>query len=79
MAVNWATHKPNFPQIGDCYMDLGARVNYTWTGLNWVEITDDKFIPSAAALVPTNEQLEKHPSLKQAWDEYIVIRKLLGL
>lgn len=35
--------------------------------------------PDKRHLVPSEEQLEKHPTLKQAWDEYIVIRKLLGL
>lgn len=42
--------------------------------LVWADPPFDK-----AELVPSEEQLEKHPTLKQAWDEYIVIRKLLGL
>ncbi len=28
---------------------------------------------------PTNKQLMQHPSLKSAWDEYMVIKSLLGL
>jgi len=37
------------------------------------------WVNTPRALVPTPEQLEEHPALKQAWEEYMVIRKLLGL
>jgi hypothetical protein len=33
----------------------------------------DEFTP------PTDEQLEKHPALKEAWEEFLVIKRLLGV
>ena len=71
--------KPANPVVGECYIDLSTGVSYTWTGFDWAKIIDSKLIPLEATLSPTDEQLEKHPSLKQAWDEYLVIRKLLGI
>jgi len=37
------------------------------------------WVDAPRELLPTPEQLEEHPALKQAWEEYMVIRKLLGL
>jgi hypothetical protein len=28
---------------------------------------------------PTRNEMEKHESLKSAWEEYLVVRKLIGL
>lgn len=77
--IRWSISQPSCPLIGDCYTDLMTGKSMVWTGTSWAEITDGRMIPSDALMTPTEEQLEKHPSLKEAWDEYIVIRKLLGI
>lgn len=74
----------NYPQldsagpytIGGCHIDHNTGQLYVWTGAKWelVEDTD-----SLAQLIPTIDELAEHPSLKQAWEEYLVIRKLLGI
>ncbi len=40
---------------------------------------DGTWVSPPPVLIPTDKELEEHPTLKQAWDEYMVIRKLLGL
>ena len=76
----WHLNKPETPAIGDCYYDESFQTIYIWTGTQWqatfasppADYIDRKFLP-------TKEQLDNHPALNRAWDEYLVIRKLLGL
>jgi hypothetical protein len=37
----------------------------------WVNLTVERLIPS-------KEELDNHPSLKAAWEEYLVIKRLIG-
>ena len=64
--------------MGDCYVDNGTSVCYVFDGTAWMQLaapseSREVFVP------PTAEQLNKHPTLKQAWEEFIVIKKLLGI
>lgn len=64
------------PAIGDCYLDPKSRESYLWIGNKWAIYSDHS---PHTQVIPTDEQLEKYPVLQQAWEEYTVIRKLLGL
>lgn len=71
--------RPTDPVMGDYYVDRMTYDGYIFDGTNWVQISGSGPAPAPKSNEPTEEQLEKHPSLKQAWDEYMVIRRLLGL
>jgi hypothetical protein len=63
---------PANPVLGQLYTDPRTGKVYAWNNSKWV--TDIR-----TTLEPTLEQLDTYPSLKHAWDEYLVVRKLLGL
>jgi hypothetical protein len=78
--VMWHSHKPVAPIVGDCFFCQTDNRSYIWQGLAWIPFSgedneegEEEFTP------PTEEQLEKHPALKQAWEEFIVIKRLLGV
>jgi len=77
--MNWCSSKPSSPIIGDCYVDPASSNGYIFNGKNWEQFASVGSSESPKSFVPTEEQLDKHPALKQAWDEYLVIWKLLGL
>jgi hypothetical protein len=80
MTVIMHVVKPLSPVVGDSYYDPTRCSSFVYTGSAWVEFsytTEKLYQPKN--YTPTSEQLEKHPSLKQAWDEYLVLYKLLGL
>lgn len=79
MGITWLSEKSINPAIGDSYFDTTSNIGYLWDGARWAELSSEFSIPDAKFYAPTAEQLEKHPALKQAWDEYMVIRKLLGI
>lgn len=64
---------PSNPNIGQTYVDNRTGKIYTWAGINWHETgrTPD--------VIPRDAQLEMYPALKNAWEEYLMVRKLLGL
>lgn len=64
---------PARPVLGQLYTDPRTGIIYSWNNSKWVDIK------ARLNPVPTKEQLETYPSLKHAWDEYLVVRKLLGL
>jgi hypothetical protein len=78
--INWVgTTKPAYPISGDAYLD-STGAGFVWTGVVWTQIsTNTSMDPPKKRLEPTLEELEKHPSLKAAWDEYMVLRKLIGI
>jgi len=77
--LNWCVSKPVSPAKGDCYFDQVYQAGYCYDGTNWVLFSAAGSSESPKSFVPTEEHLAKHPALKQAWDEYLVIWKLLGL
>ncbi len=75
--MNYLSAKPAIPVIGDHYVDDDTGNGYVYDGKNWMLISGD---PSRQPrLIPTPEELEKHPSLKAAWEEYMVLRRLIGI
>jgi len=72
----WNLYKPSVPVIGDCWFDTSKKQGYIWQGTTWMPFTGD---PGPTFIPPTKEQLEKHPALKTAWEEYVVIKRLLGV
>jgi hypothetical protein len=74
--VHFRSSPPPNPILGDAYYDNRTGIAHVWTGASWHPLSTD---PHPKALTPTAEQLEKHPALKEAWDEYMVIRRLLGI
>lgn len=72
--------KPKTPNYGELYMDTTTGIGHIWLGNNWVEISAyPDMTPTPRDLAPTMEQLDEHPALKNAWEEYLVVKRLLGL
>lgn len=76
--LTWHSHRPTVPTLGDCYYDTAYATSYIWQGTSWVIFSNDP-IPRPPFTIPTKEQLEKHPSLKAAWEDFLVIKRLLGV
>jgi hypothetical protein len=72
--------KPVHPLMGETYYDIIRQCAYTWTGIQWIMIapelrTDNtNYEPGA----PTKEEAEKYPALQEAWEAYMIVRKLVG-
>ena len=49
-----------------------------WQGPTWMPLMVNP-MPVPPFIPPTEEQLEKHPALKQSWEEFLVVRRLLGI
>ena len=78
MGITFHGSKPSNPQLGDVYVDSNTYYSYMYTGSSWMAYSGpEKIEPPFTP--PTEEQLEKHPALKAAWDEFMVLKKLLGL
>ena len=76
--IQWHADQPMNPMIGDCYFDHITYCGYIWQGSAWVKFNGTPlWVPPVSA--PTAEQLEKHPALKEVWEEFLVIKKLLGV
>jgi len=75
--LTWNFTRPVNPKLGEAYNDTATGYGYVWDGSNWIQIP--AFDPEPNSMVPTQEQLDKHPALKQAWEEYLVIKTLLGV
>lgn len=63
--------------VGSTHMNIAGQV-MLYDGKNWVEISTHTSYDTTIK-APTRQELEKYPSLKNAWEEYLVTRKLLGL
>lgn len=77
--INWVGSKPTTPLVGDAYYDARMERAYVFDGFSWSAITADSTRSAQEAMIPTQEKLDKHPALKQAWEEYVAIKRLLGL
>lgn len=81
-SVTFVSQKPANPCVGDVYMDPNTFYGYIWDGYKWQTFSSNSSVDYYQKNIvppPTEEQLEKYPALKQAWEEYVVIIKLLGL
>lgn len=78
VGTTWHSRPPANPVIGDCYADPITMSTYVWTGSAWTMMGSDSSASKKVDLIPTPEQLEKHPALKQAWEEYLVIKRMIG-
>ena len=70
----WHSTKPQNPAPGDAIMDSVTGNRYIWTGVMWADFSD--CIPESP--VPTQVELEKYPALKNAWEEFLIIKKTIG-
>jgi hypothetical protein len=74
----------NYPQlnsagpykIGELNVDRFTGQMSVWTGFKWALIGGQQ---TPVRLIPTPDELDAYPALKHAWEEYLVIRKLLGI
>ena len=71
------TSYPANPVLGERYLDERTGDAYIWTGSMWAMV--GRLDGVKKSLEPSEEQLDMYPSLKSAWEEYLVVRKLLGL
>lgn len=79
MELVWLNSQPKNPVEGNIYFDSNTGCSYIYCGNMWMIFSSDVTIPLPSMMAPTSEQLEKHPALKEAWEELMVIRKLLGV
>ena len=78
--VRWYSSKPVSPIAGDCYVDPSTGNGYIHDGAKWTIFSSSSSAsPPPPFVPPTKEQLDKHPSLKEAWEDFLVIKKLLGV
>lgn len=77
--ITWRPFKPANPVSGDCYFDPASNVGYIWQGSAWITFSGSSEPEPEPFDPPTAEQLENHPSLRAAWEEFLVIKRLLGV
>ena len=80
--IYWHAMKPEHPVTGDAYVDHYTGNMYMYHGNHWIQVSGSAGQGLSKAQhdnLPTEEELEKHPTLKSTWEEYLVVRKLLGL
>lgn len=77
-SMYWHADPPTNPMIGDCYLDKTTTVGMIWDGTNWIQFSGFN-MPQTTFIPPTEEQLEKYPALKKSWEEFLVIKKILGV
>ena len=68
--------KPINPMMGEIWTDKVSRQMYMWDGV-WNRISTS--YQSIETLIPTEAQMEKYPALKEAWEEYLITKKLVGV
>lgn len=78
MAITILASKPTRPVLGDAFIDPNTFMGYMWDGNTWIRFSGENRNPPSFE-PPTFEQLEKYPALKQAWEEFLVVKKLLGV
>jgi hypothetical protein len=76
LCIQMHSSPPPNPLDGDIYYDQVSGQGYIWLTGKWIIFSSNE---KQKTIIPTSDELEKHPSLRQAWEEYLVIRKLLGL
>lgn len=77
VTTTWHTSKPVHPNLGDAYIDYHTYNSYIYDGNYWILFGG---IPEVVkSTIPTEDDLEKFPSLRVAWEEYLSIKKLLGV
>ena len=79
MGITWHANRTAFPSVGDAYYEVNLDCHMIYDGSNWVRLSSHEPAFRAESLIPSEENLQKHPSLKAAWEEYLVIKKLLGV
>lgn len=75
--ISYYSQKPANPMSGDVYADPTTGIAHIFDGFQWIPFSTSG--PGPKSFIPTEAELKAHPSLKAAWEEYIVIRRLLGL
>ena len=78
VGTQWHGSMPSNPVLGDCYMDILTMSSLVYTGTTWIQIGGESPKTKIETLIPTQEQLNNHPALKQAWEEYVILRRLIG-
>jgi len=77
-SLYWHSTQPPVPIPGDCYIDSNSGNGMIWDGINWVQFSGFA-TPHPPFTIPTPEQLEMYPALKKSWEEFLVIKKILGV
>ena len=82
---NWKGTFPPNPVIGDMFYDMSTSSSYMWDGKHWRAVGLDD-IPDIDTNHPDQHRIDfehteqevfdKHPELKELWDEYKIIRRL---
>ena len=72
--------------VGQIRVNAQTFENQIWDGSRWIPISECldptifKETHGAYRVVGPNKfELEAHPALKSTWEEYVMVRKLLGI
>jgi hypothetical protein len=65
--------------VGELYIDKSSGKVWSWTGTSWSTMQNHNGSMPVKNYSPTEPELNKHATLKSAWEDYLIIRKLLGL
>jgi hypothetical protein len=75
--ITWQANRTAFPKEGDAYYDVNLESAMIYDGSHWIQYSGPNLHDKP--LIPSKENLEKYPSLKEAWEHYLVVKKLLGV
>lgn len=80
--VTWVSGRSANPVIGECYFDVNNAAQYMWNGHQWMMVSQAPFLSAdiepPVNVIPTEAELEKYPALKESWEAYLIVKKLIG-
>ena len=75
---SFSNSKPVNPVVGDYFIDTASFKNFIFDGTQWLSY--DPVPPQQYDFKkPTVDQLEKFPALKDAWEHFLSIKKMVGV
>ena len=77
MAITYHNTKPAYPVQGDVYFDTITENSYVFANGKWALMASSP-LPKKS-MEPTEDELKKYPALKTVWEDYLVVRNLVGL
>jgi hypothetical protein len=80
MTVGWCYSKPAIPTEGQIYTDSLTMISYIYCNSSWMPfLAALDNTPPMERFVPTKEELNQLPALKEAWEDYLILKRLYGI
>ena len=70
---------PGTRAVGELYIDKSSGKVWSWTGTSWSTMHEHNGSMPIKNYSPSEQELAEHATLRSAWEDYLIIRKLLGL